>query len=202
MRREYRSRVSRPRKSDIDARLLEATRRLLDEVGYERITMDAVAAEAGVGKPALYRRFPSRAHLVFAATVEASVLPDMPDTGGLRSDLVFALQMLVASLEATPRQVAAEQFEASIKDPEFARAVAERVNAPALESVHAIWRRAVERGEIDPALDGRARLMDLSSAIVMRVLYFHMQVTAEDIDAIVDHFLHGALGPRGGQADT
>ena len=188
--------MARPRQSDIDDRLLDATRRLLAEVGYEALTMDAVAAEAGVGKPALYRRHPTRAHLVFAATVEASALPDMPDTGGLRSDLVFALQMLVGSLEAMPRQVAAEQFAASIRDAEFARAIAERVNAPALESVHAIWARAVERGEIDPGLDGRARLMDLSSALVLRVLYFHLPVDLDEIEAIVDHFLHGALGTR------
>lgn len=188
--------MARPRRSDIDERLLAATRELLDRVGYEGLTMEGVANEAGVGKPALYRRYTSRAHLAFAATVEASALPDMPDTGGLRSDLIFALQLLVAALSSTPRPVAAEQFEASIRDGDFAREVAERVNAPALESVHAIWARAVERGEISPEIDGRARLMDLSSALVMRVLYFHLEVTDEDIEAIVDHFVHGALGQR------
>src|SRR5690606_11369405 len=122
--------------------------------------------EAGVSKPALYLRYPTRAHLVFAATVEASVLPGLPDTSSFRSDLRLAVELLAASLAATPRPVASEQFAASIADADFARAVAERVNAPALDAVAVIWDRAVERGEVRPGLDGRERLIDLSSMLV------------------------------------
>lgn len=158
--------------------------------------MEGVAAEAGVGKPALYRRYPTRAHLVFAATVEASVLPEPPDTGSFRSDLILVTQMLAWSLRESPRPMLAEQFAASILDADFARAVAEQVNAPALDAVEAVWRRAVERGEVDSRLNGRERLIDLSSMLVMRILYFHLEVTDDDITAIVDHFLYGALGER------
>lgn len=188
--------MARPRQPDIDQRLLDAARVLLARDGYDALTMEAVAAEAGVGKPALYLRYPTRAHLVFAATVEASVLPELPDTGGFRSDLTLAVQMLAWSLRNTPRPVAAEQFAESIRDAGFARQVAEATNAPALDAVHVIWRRAVERGEVDPELDGRARLIDLSSILVMRILYFHLDVDEDDIAAIVEHFMHGATGSR------
>ncbi|MUM15480.1 TetR/AcrR family transcriptional regulator [Mycobacterium sp. CBMA271] len=57
----------RRRSSDIDTKALVAARELLVEQGWEATTMVAIAERAGVGKPALYRRWPSRAHLVFEA---------------------------------------------------------------------------------------------------------------------------------------
>lgn len=184
--------MARPRNQDIDERLLEAARVLLAEGGYDAVTMKAVAEVAGVGKPALYRRYPTRAHLVFAATVQASAPPDLPTTGNVRDDLRQAVQMLVWSLGMTPRPVLADQFAEIIRDEDFSKHVAERTHAPALEVIHRIWERGVERGELRADLDGRARLMDLSSALVMRVLYFHMTPTDEELDDIVDHFVEGA----------
>lgn len=57
----------RRRSSDIDTKALAAARELLVEQGWDATTMVAIAERAGVGKPALYRRWPSRAHLVFEA---------------------------------------------------------------------------------------------------------------------------------------
>lgn len=184
--------MARPRQADIDDRLLAAARSLLASTDYEKITMEAIAAEAGVSKPALYLRYRSRAHLVFAATVQTSVLPDMPDLGGLHQDLVFALQMLAASLEASPRPLMAEQFATCILDPDFSREVNERVHKPVLDAVEAIWRRAVERGEISPELDGARTLVDLSCAVVMRIVYLHEHLTDEQLATMVDQFISGA----------
>lgn len=167
-------------------------RSLLEHTDYQDITMEAIAAEAGVSKPALYLRYRSRAHVVFAATVQASVLPDMPDLGGLHEDLVFALQMLVASLQETPRPLLAEQFAMCILDEEFAHQVFAQAHQPALDAIEAIWRRAVARGEIRPEIDGPRTLVDLSCAVVMRTAYLHEQLSDAEIETMVDQFIAGA----------
>ena len=162
--------------------------------GHDR----AIAVHRALGKPALYLRYPSRAHLVFAAMVEASLLPDLPglpDMGSLRDDLTLTVQMLAESLSASPRVFMAEQFAACILDGDFAREVTERVHDPALDAISAIWTRALDRGEVNPEVDGRARLIDLASAVVMRVHYFHLEVTDDDVHAMVDHFISGVTGP-------
>ena len=80
----------RPRQPDIDQRLLAATRELLAEVGYARLTVDAVAGRAGAGKAAIYRRFASRTELIYAALFADPALvhrADVVDTGSLAGDL-------------------------------------------------------------------------------------------------------------------
>lgn len=187
--------MARPRTPEIDRRLVEATRRLLAESGYDALTMEAVAAAAGVGKPALYRRYPSKAHLVFAATVEASIPAELPDTGSLRGDLHVLVHGLVGSLLASPRSAVADQFATAIRGAEFARTLVERSHGPALDVIEVVWRRALNRGEVRADVDGRARLADLSSLLVMRTLYFHEPPGPDDVAAIVDHFLHGVAAP-------
>src|SRR5918994_7697847 len=80
----------RPRQPDIDQRLLVATRELLAEVGYARLTVDAVASRAGAGKAAIYRRYTSRTELIFAALFADPALvhrSDVVNTGSLAGDL-------------------------------------------------------------------------------------------------------------------
>lgn len=80
----------RPRQPDIDERLLAATRALLAEVGYARLTVDAVAGRAGAGKAAIYRRYASRTELIYAALFADPALlhrSDVVDTGSLAGDL-------------------------------------------------------------------------------------------------------------------
>src|SRR5262249_61586247 len=79
-----------PRLDDsLDETIVEAAAALLAEVGYEAMSMDAVAARAGVGKATIYRRWSGKAPLVLD-TVRARgfQLEEGPDTGGLRGDLI------------------------------------------------------------------------------------------------------------------
>lgn len=185
--------MARRREPDIDRRLLDAARRLLSTIGYDAITMEGVAAEARVGKPALYRRYPTKSHLVFAATVHASAPAALPDTGTLRGDLTAVVHGLVAALSATPRAVSADQFATAIRDPAFARTLIDKAHAPTLKMIAGIWDRAILRGEVRADVDGPARLADLSSILVMRVLYFHEPPDAKEIADVVEHFLYGVV---------
>ncbi|WP_255788354.1 helix-turn-helix domain-containing protein, partial [Mycobacteroides abscessus] len=74
----------RRRSSDIDVKALAAARELLVEQGWEATTMVAIADRASVGKPALYRRWPSRAHLVFEAVFGwTAPTPEMSAAAGV-----------------------------------------------------------------------------------------------------------------------
>lgn len=82
----------RPRDARIDEAVLRATLALLEEVGYLRLTVAAIAARAGTNKPAIYRRWPTKAHLVHEAVFPMSgrilALPDEGDVRGVVRALV------------------------------------------------------------------------------------------------------------------
>ena len=80
--------AGRPRDPRIEQAALSATRELLVEVGYARLTVSAVAGRAGTTKPALYRRWPSLPHLVYEAAFPDELLADMRFGNDLRTDLV------------------------------------------------------------------------------------------------------------------
>jgi AcrR family transcriptional regulator len=91
--------LGRPRDPDIDARLHAAVREVLAEVGYARLTVDAVAARARVGKAAIYRRHATRTELILAALfADEAILhrSDAVDTGTLAGDLAAEAADLVA----------------------------------------------------------------------------------------------------------
>lgn len=144
--------------SSRDVVILRAALEGLAERGYDRLTMDDVAARAHAGKGALYRRWSTKAELVTAAIAawraELGEL-SLPDTGSLRSDI----ELLVASVpefqEATRRQIAvlAGLATAASRDPELAAALSKNVLAPPRQAIQEILERAVARGEIPPDKD-------------------------------------------------
>jgi AcrR family transcriptional regulator len=80
--------VGRPRDSRIDDSVLVATTELLEEVGYLRLTVGAIAERAGTNKPAIYRRWPTKAHLVHEAVFPVDGRAEEISPGGdLRSDI-------------------------------------------------------------------------------------------------------------------
>jgi AcrR family transcriptional regulator len=81
----------RPRvEGDREQEILDAALEVLADSGYDRLTMDAVAHRAKASKATLYRRWNSKATLVVEALARAKGVPELPDTGDLRSDLLTA----------------------------------------------------------------------------------------------------------------
>lgn len=172
--------MARPRDPDVDRKIINATRELIARDGYAALNLTTVAQVAGIGKPALYRRYSSKAELVFAATVDASIQPDIPDTGSFEEDIRIIVVNLIASLKLPPREALGDRIGHAIADAAFRVKVNEVYHGPALERVMAIWDRAVARGEVDPSLDGERAMRDLSSTVVMQILYY------DDVDE--EHF--------------
>ena len=79
--------LGRPRDPRIDDAVLRATVELLGETGYADLSVDAIAERAGTSKPAIYRRWPSKAHLVHEAVFPIAEATELPDTGSLAGDV-------------------------------------------------------------------------------------------------------------------
>ncbi|MFT2014389.1 TetR/AcrR family transcriptional regulator [Streptomyces sp. 796.1] len=82
----------------MDLAIAAAARELLGEVGYARVTVDAVATRAGVGKAAIYRRHASKQEMLFAALVHDASIQAPPDTGSLRGDLTALAEVIIGQL--------------------------------------------------------------------------------------------------------
>jgi AcrR family transcriptional regulator len=79
--------LGRPRDLRIDDAVLRATVELLGTSGYANLSVDAIARRAGTSKPAIYRRWPSKAHLVHEAAFPIDGATELPDTGSLAGDV-------------------------------------------------------------------------------------------------------------------
>ncbi|WP_018348938.1 TetR/AcrR family transcriptional regulator [Longispora albida] len=90
----------------MDHTIAAAVRELIVETGYSGLTMDAVAARAGVGKAAIYRRHSSKASLVFASLLHGATPQPLPRTGTLRGDLTALAETIVGDI-ANPLAMAA-----------------------------------------------------------------------------------------------
>ena len=82
-----RTELGRPRDKRIDGAVLQATVELLAEMDYAELSVDAIARRAGTSKPAIYRRWPSKAHLVHEAVFPVSDTTAVPETGSLAGDM-------------------------------------------------------------------------------------------------------------------
>ncbi|HEX6387961.1 MAG TPA: TetR/AcrR family transcriptional regulator [Solirubrobacteraceae bacterium] len=139
-----------PRYNDaLDDEIVAAAAGLLAEVGYDAMSMDAVAARAGVSKATIYRRWPGKAPLVLD-TVRSRHLPigEPPDTGDLRDDLLALFHSLAAQLDEQALDHLSGVLVAMRKHPELSHAVNEQVVAGWARATRTILDRAVARGEI------------------------------------------------------
>jgi AcrR family transcriptional regulator len=141
----------RPRSTRVDEAILAAARGALAERGYARMSVDGVAARAGVSKPTVYLRHPSKAELATAAIASMRVAPRPAPTGDVRADLVAHLRLLRAGLQrpygmATLGTVLAEEHET----PELLALFRERLVAPRRRELRTVLQAARERGELRP----------------------------------------------------
>jgi AcrR family transcriptional regulator len=145
----------RPRDASRDQAILTATVALLRRRGYQGLTIEGVASEAGVGRPTIYRRWPSKPALVVAALMDSSLLAlPAPDTGSLREDLI-AVQRHQVLLMNSPesRRVTAGLLADLATDEELAERYVTEYLMPRRALVFQVLQRGVDRGELTPEVD-------------------------------------------------
>ncbi|WP_416562985.1 TetR/AcrR family transcriptional regulator [Nocardia testacea] len=181
--------TSLPRRAEA---IFAATLELLATTGYEGLTMESVALRAGVNKTTLYRWWKSKDEVLAAALTGSDLLTfPVPDTGSLRGDLLAttrSIHSLLTDAETAP--IAAAVLAASPGRPSLA-AVGRLFFADRAAREHPIFRRAVERGELDDRTDPRLVMDMLAGAIWFRVFLRAEPVEAADIDQVVDIVLNG-----------
>jgi AcrR family transcriptional regulator len=142
-------RRGRPRDERLDQAIIAAATRLLLDVGYAAFSVDLVTSHTGVAKTTIYRRWPTKAHLVVAVIGQLQRQVANPDTGDLRRDLLDLTRGL-AEMVCQPgiRELAAELIAASARDADLWHAI-RRLWGERREATLEVLRRA---GWPDPEL--------------------------------------------------
>ena len=153
LQRQPASRAGRPRDPSTQDAILRAALDGLAELGYDRLSMDEIAARAHAGKGALYRRWPSKAALVVAAVMawrEQAAAVTVPDTGSLSGDIAAMIAAVPDFDEAASQQMAVivGLASAAMRDPELRAALADNLLARPRALFRAVRDHAVARGEI------------------------------------------------------
>ena len=140
---------TRPRvEGEREQEILDATIDILAEVGYDRLTMDAVAARAKASKATLYRRWNGKAQLVIDALISQKEPMTIPDTGTLRGDLLGAFCGMGGLTDGRQIAILGSVITAMARDAEFAEAFRRDFIGPKKAMSTEMFRRAQERGEI------------------------------------------------------
>jgi AcrR family transcriptional regulator len=187
----------RPRSEKASQAILEAAADLLLENGLAAVSMDAVAARAGVSKATIYRWWPTKETLALDALYhEWAAVPPPRDTGSLRGDLLSVLRPWVRLAGRRPygRAIAALITEAQT-DPEFACEYRARFVEPRRDLARTMFRRAIERGEIPAATKIEVALDLLYGAVYHRLLHGHAPLNDRFIRDVIDTALGGIMPP-------
>lgn len=179
--------AGRPRDAKVDAALLRCTQDLLLEEGFDRVSVESVAARAGVGKATIYRRWPGKTALVVAAVSALNQVPPVPDTGNLRDDLLACARTFVRN-ERT-QQVLAGLMTAMVHEEELRTAAHAVMGGPFTELFHQVITRALERGEAPPSADTTTISQVFPALAFHRAAALGLPVDEEFVLTVVDHLL-------------
>ena len=182
----------RPRSEQARVAILAAARQLLEEGGPSAITMEAVAALAGVGKPTVYRWWPDRHAVAMAALMEdeaAVITKQTPRSvlAALRQQLVSIANRFATS---TGRHVAS-LLAASESESELSKAFRNHFVLMRRSEGEALLHSAIERGEVRGDIDVEVALDQLYGPIFFRLLIGHAPLDGSFIDRSVDQLLAG-----------
>jgi AcrR family transcriptional regulator len=155
----------RPPDPEADRRIMEAAKKLIAVEGFSRMSIEGVAAEAGVAKTTIYRRWPSKAALVTAAIADLLPVATPETTGSAYDDLVTQLEHNRRTIEiALPGTLLAEEG----RNPELLATFRERVLRPRVAFMRGILEAGVERGQVRDDAD-----LDATLDMVMGAFLFH-----------------------------
>lgn len=190
-------RRGRPRSQATHAAILDAVREVLVSGGYAEVSMDRIAARAGVGKQSLYRRWPSKAPLVAEAVMDAYGQGwsfDLPDTGDLEADLHTWLRRQAAYL-ASEHNVALSRalVVATADDPSDGKALYDQLSRPHHDALLARLRNAAAAREVRHDADLNAAAEALIGATLYRIVsqVRTFEETVEHLEGLIDVLLRG-----------
>jgi AcrR family transcriptional regulator len=180
-------RGGRPRDPSRDEAIRAALLRLLGEVGYGGLTVDAVAEEAGVGKATIYRRWRTKQDLIVDSISElGSVLTVPQDTGSLQEDIRQFMHLIVKVTRSPIGAMLQSLVSAMHHHPELRTAYRAGPLTVWRNAYAQMWARAEARGEVTPGLAQSPMDETTSALIVQRWLLIDEPVDEEYADQVLD----------------
>jgi len=191
----------RPRvEGDREVQILEAALDVLGDVGFDRLTMDAVALRAKASKATLYRRWNGKVSLVIDALHQGhqhEQPPEDVDTGSLRGDLVATFCGTGGLTDKPEVDSFGAILTAIATDPEFAEAFRRDVLAPKLARSRVLFERAQERGEIGPGVDIDLLAPALAGIVLHRFFLVGEPPTRDLVTSVIDQIILPAATAMG-----
>lgn len=184
----------RPRDPQTDVQIIDAAADLLRRRGFEKMTVDDVAALAGVGKATVYRRWPSKDDLAVAAMSRLyGVEFPLPDTGSIVDDLAQSYRA-VLEFVGTPEGLAyvKTSIAESVRDERIA-ALYRTATMHAEDRAREMWERAIKRGEVREDIDIECCVQWLGGILATRAITNRPFPSVDEVDRLVSLTLRGVL---------
>ena len=190
------SKGGRPRSRDKTAAILSAALDLMEEVGLKAVTMEGIAARAGVTKTTIYRRYSSTWAIVLEAFLE-EIVPalEFELQASLRETVGADMRALAASFRGRPGRVFASLLGVGQFNGELRQALWDRYVGPRRAQAHAVFVAETYRGELRAGLDADAVIDALYGSLVYKLLMPHTELSDEYVDALVE-CVFGGVAPR------
>jgi AcrR family transcriptional regulator len=172
-------------RGEITTAIRQAVLQELAAVGYGRLSIEAVARRAGVGKTAVYRRWSSKLVMVLEMVTEVvgRRLP-LPDTGSLREDLELVLRIVARALQhPLASQIIPDLLAEAARNPQIAQTLEEALRDYQREIGVRLIDRAIHRGELPAGADP-----DAAVDLIVGPLYWRLAVARTPLpDSYVSH---------------
>lgn len=187
----------RPRSEEARTAIFRSALRLLGKNGFADLTIEDIAAEAGVGKATVYRWWPNKAALIADAFASSTTRRlHFPDTGSLRTDMSQQMRQLVKVFQSKRGRIVSAILAGGQSDRDLISAFRDRFLWPRRREAYATLQRGIRRGELRKDVDKNLVLDSLYGPIYMRFLIRHDKLSAGFVDGLCDLVLSGAKPGR------
>ena len=186
--------LGRPRDDKRDEAIQSAALELMQEIGYERCTIEAIAAKAHASKATIYRRWKNKQELlVSAVTRHTFCTPPEVDQGNLRDDLIEMISEKIKNLKGPDGAVVSVLFTAAKNDPELGKLIPISIRESQDDTVMHIIERGIKRGEVSKGANIDLLLEILPGIFSYRIFMTHQPVNRKFIEQLVDGILLPSL---------
>ena len=187
-------RPGRPRDPSRDEAILDASIDVLVRDGYDRLSIEGVAAAAGVGKATVYRRWSNKAELVIDAMATLKPSIDTIDTGSLDGDIELMIAVSCSPSSQRLQQVMVSVCSALPREPDLLAAFKTRFTEPRIARITAMLERARDRDELGPDVDVAMAASLVPSLMLQRALMTGQPAGRAYAEQVVGSVLLPVLG--------